>query len=1850
MKKALKKILKSSLSFVLAFTIIFSSAYVGLSEVDFSGLFAVKAKAANLKNDDSENAASTVVEENIETSNEYLNEEVTEKAYIYYSDLFYGYPNYLADDEYLKAYIGAAKGIYNSVYQSYLDSPLLFGTGLEHALDIVVSPAEIAKLITDKYGLTDFSYNDALDAANEAFVAYMMSDTLSYSVKGSYGKVAKINNQLNTMVTYFNKLELTDNSGNTYTAERIVQDAYDYLWDKGCLSFISEEMLFQLWDEINAQDFSVNSCFKLAKNEIEIASAIVTALMMENIRLELIDDIISIQTGDTVLKQGMVRLKNKLRGGFVSYFIENYLVKKLADDLFGVIDKLLIQGFDAVANEGITSIELKALVSVAKTVFNYVVDVPKFDEVIKWQVLIAYSHDLSNTITNKAISFTEGPFISDEILKYENYFILYDAVNKATMAVTKNIAEMLDPFGNAYTVLEEARANNIAEVTIKSGTSSFSIPSTTTYEELKAILIADTYVAAATGNVYSLLKEVQISNGTRTEKIARKANTIGSIVQSSISENIELIYAFENACSGKSLYGEHINNAMDSVLNLSKEVRLNILEENHQGWTYKFDSTWSFSQASDTIIPKSVYAVSGVIWGSLKIYGYTSINNDLTISDNLYYNSTAHSMLTIGNNAEVIINGDIDVNAYSTSIQYSGMEITAGSKLKVLGNVSLNAEGSPFKLNLYGTLETEGDLTSNSDLRINQGEKSYLKICGDFTRTVQSGSFGAGVLEVQGNCNARISGGSKYTVILSGSQLQNISNLTAPTIIINNSNGVNFNSSIKPTTLFNHNGNPFTLYNNDSSSTFVDYDGDGLKDNVDPYPTVGNPCTITVLTENSEKGTVTESFESFCGTTVTVTATPTSKYIFYCWKDANNKVVSQNATYTFVAKGDTKLTAYFTKRQRNITTNIQNGTLTVPSKAEIESTVTVTPVPNEGCVFVADSITVNGKAIKGNTFVMPDENVVIGAQFYVNEHYFTLKEVLTEATGIDRTLYSSATASELKTAIDNAQNSLVNTISQAESEARITELEKTMNNLILIKGSCGDSLEWNYDEDSKFLILSGSGTMSDYTDSDSPWETFENEITTVVIGRDITSIGDNAFKDCAAITDVYYGYTAEKWQTLSIGENNKNLTSANIHCHTHNFVGTVTTKPTCTQQGVKTFNCDCGDVYTENVDALGHDYSDEWTIDTEVTCTTDGSKSHHCTVCDEKTDITVIDAVGHDYSTEWTIDIAVTCITDGSKSRHCTVCDDKIDITAIVAPGHSYSEDWIIDLEATCTENGSKSYHCAVCGDKKDVTVIPATGHNYSTEWTIDLSPTCTEEGSKSYHCLGCDDKKDITVIPANGHSYGDWVIDLEATCTEDGSRSKTCTGCNDLISETIITTGHDYADEWTIDFAPTCIKNGSKSRHCTKCDSKTDEIVISPLGHSYGNAVIEREPTCTKTGSRYKVCSACNRKSTEVIPALGHSFSEEWTIDIPATCTTTGQKSHHCTRCDAKIDYTVIDATGHNYVTTVEPTHPHTTTKKCSFCNDEHTEVPYVSNCVECNFTIVAVDSDSYKLVSYIGTGKNIVVPTEYNDLPITKIEANCFKGNTTIKSVEIPEGITTMGNAVFYGCTNLESVRIPSTVTSTGNAAFYNCISLKSVKIADGVTTIGNSAFRGCTSIEAITIPESVTTIGTQAFYGFTGTIYCTKDSTAHNYAVANNFNFVFINDMHVTEKEDTHIDYENLIIQTTVQSCADISDILGVSDSARIVVTASCKQGGIELLGTGTVISVYEGDTHIGDYKLVVNGDTNGDSICDALDCFEVERAANGNTDLSGVYAMAADSNSDNVVDITDYQAIVNKALAS
>ena len=282
-----------------------------------------------------------------------------------------------------------------------------------------------------------------------------------------------------------------------------------------------------------------------------------------------------------------------------------------------------------------------------------------------------------------------------------------------------------------------------------------------------------------------------------------------------------------------------------------------------------------------------------------------------------------------------------------------------------------------------------------------------------------------------------------------------------------------------------------------------------------------------------------------------------------------------------------------------------------------------------------------------------------------------------------------------------------------------------------------------------------------------------------------------------------------------------------VECTNHDWdEGVITTEPTCTKDGVKTYTCkDCKTTKTEEVKALGHDYSKDWTIDKKATCTEEGSKSHHCTRCGSKVDTTVIPKTSHNF------------------------------------------DNGVITTAPTCTKDGVKTFTCKDCKTTK-TEVINALGHDYSSDWTIDKKATCTESGSKSHHCARCDSKTDVTVISKTSHNWNDGVITTKATCTKSGVKTFTCKDCKTTKTEELKALGHDYSKEWTIDKKATCKESGSKSHHCTRCDSKSDVTVISKLSHDWV-LTSTVNPTRDHEGKKVYTCNLCKETKEESIPKL---------------------------------------------------------------------------------------------------------------------------------------------------------------------------------------------------------------------------------------------------------------------------------------------------------------------------------------------------------------------------------------------
>ena len=105
-----------------------------------------------------------------------------------------------------------------------------------------------------------------------------------------------------------------------------------------------------------------------------------------------------------------------------------------------------------------------------------------------------------------------------------------------------------------------------------------------------------------------------------------------------------------------------------------------------------------------------------------------------------------------------------------------------------------------------------------------------------------------------------------------------------------------------------------------------------------------------------------------------------------------------------------------------------------------------------------------------------------------------------------------------------------------------------------------------------------------------------------------------------------------------------------------------------------------------------------------------------------------------------------------------------------------------------------------------------------------------------------------------------------------------------------------------------------------------------------------------------------------------------------------------------------------------------------------------------------------------------------------VTSIGENAFEGCYEVTSVTIPNSVTNIGGYAFCGC-GMTSVTIPNNVTSIGPGAFSNCTGLTSVTIPNNVAGIDGKTFLGCTGLTNITIGKGVTIIGQYALGNCTG-----------------------------------------------------------------------------------------------------------------------------------------------------------------
>ena len=131
-------------------------------------------------------------------------------------------------------------------------------------------------------------------------------------------------------------------------------------------------------------------------------------------------------------------------------------------------------------------------------------------------------------------------------------------------------------------------------------------------------------------------------------------------------------------------------------------------------------------------------------------------------------------------------------------------------------------------------------------------------------------------------------------------------------------------------------------------------------------------------------------------------------------------------------------------------------------------------------------------------------------------------------------------------------------------------------------------------------------------------------------------------------------------------------------------------------------------------------------------------------------------------------------------------------------------------------------------------------------------------------------------------------------------------------------------------------------------------------------------------------------------------------------------------------------------------------------------------------------------------------------------------------------------------------------------------------------------------------------------------------------------------------VTATENTETIIEDDIIFTGNSLCNDIETLVSFSDNVTYEISASLKTNSTEFLGTGSVISIYENGEKVSEYKVIVAGDLNGDSVCDVLDIASAELSVTNNRIPSADECYAANGAKKDIIDESSFQFVVNTAL--
>ena len=639
------------------------------------------------------------------------------------------------------------------------------------------------------------------------------------------------------------------------------------------------------------------------------------------------------------------------------------------------------------------------------------------------------------------------------------------------------------------------------------------------------------------------------------------------------------------------------------------------------------------------------------------------------------------------------------------------------------------------------------------------------------------------------------------------------------------------------------------------------------------------------------------------------------------------------------------------------------------------------------------------------------------------------------------------------------------------------------NTFAVISGTCGDNLTWELDDDEGTLTILGEGEMYDYFfGREAPWYLFGDAIKNIVIGNNVTRIGDWMFYGCTNLTSITIPDSV-----TSIGDDAfygcSNLTSITIH-------------ESVTSIGEDAFR---GTAIYNNKDNWenGVLYIGKHLIEAKTTLTSHTIKSGTITIadrafcyCEKLMSVTIPDSVtnigneaftlfGHSYTSVWNeySNIENIYITDIKAWMNINFSDEysnplnggatlnlnNIPLTKIVIPdGVTDVKDYVF-------------YNC----DSINSVIIPESVKNIGRSAFYRCNSLTNVYVTDIEAWMNINFEDEYSNPLTNGaYLYLDYKM-LTHLVVPDGVEeiNSVFRGCHSLISVTISDNVTNIGD--------------SAFRNC-------DSLTSVQIGN--GTKIIG-------DWAFYNCESLTNVSFSDGVKSIGeHAFAycdELTSVVIPDSVISIGDSAFY--NCNNMKSVTI----GDNVTSIGDSAFYGCNALRNIVIPDSVISIGDSAfyNCY--NMTSVTIGDNitsiGYSAFYNCNSLTSITIPNS-----VTSIGNSAFSGCDSLTSVQIGNGVKSIGEYAFSSCTRLMSITIPDSVTSIGEHAFSNTVidnnkenwedgglylgkhlieaetTITSYAIKDGTITIADRAFYNCDELTSVEIPDSVISIGDSAFSG--------------------------------------------------------------------------------------------------------------------------------------------------------------------